>query len=82
MYKPIPLATPMAALMATSMAVLMAATLAVPAAAQKCTHQGIKTVPSKIIYGPKQTCGASLDIQVRGVTLKSPASPPPSGSLR
>ena len=68
MYKPIPLA----ALMAASLAALMAATLTVPASAQKCTHQGIKPVPSKITYGPTQKCGTSLEVRIRGVTLRNP----------
>ena len=53
-------------------AALMAANLCVPASAQKCTHQGIKTVPSKTTYGPVQKCGTSLEVRVRGVTLRNP----------
>lgn len=58
----------------TSLATALGVAATVPAQAgtTDCPHQGVRSVPSKLIYGPLQKCGTGMVVRVRGVTLRNP----------
>ena len=60
--------------LSTALSLPLLLVLATPASAQiaNCTHQGIRSVASKITYGPYQKCGTGISIRARGITLRNP----------